>query len=113
MNIIDKATNHFRNKLNVEMRVVSVPEWECDIYVKDVTSLREESKLVELTQQGKTVEALVETLIMKARDKTGNKLFTSADKPVFMNEIDPAIIIRIVGEINNVRPLTLDETEKN
>ena len=110
--ILDKATAHFRNKISGDMRKISVPEWECDIWVKNSATLREESKILELSQQGKSVEALVESIIVKARNEDGTKMFTMPDKMVFMNEVDPSIIIRIAAEINNV-PLTMDEAEKN
>jgi hypothetical protein len=110
--ILDKATAHFRNKISGDMRKISVPEWECDIWVKNSATLREESKILELSQQGKSVEALVESIIVKARNEDGTKMFAMPDKIVFMNEIDPSIIIRIASEINNV-PLTMDEAEKN
>jgi hypothetical protein len=110
--ILDKATAHFRNKISGDMRKISVPEWECDIWVKNSATLREESKILELSQQGKSVEALVESIIVKARNEDGTKMFNMPDKMVFMNEVDPSIIIRIASEINNV-PLTMDEAEKN
>jgi hypothetical protein len=112
--IIDKATAHFRTRISGEMRKIHVPEWECDIYFKEASSLREESKILELSQQGKSVEALVESLIIKARNQDGTKMFAQAEKPVLMNEVDPAVIIRVVGEINQVNnEAGLDEVEKN
>jgi hypothetical protein len=98
--ILDKATAHFRNRIGGEMRKIHVPEWECDIYFKSSNTLKEEAKLIELAQQGKTVEALVETLITKARNQDGTKMFTLPDKMIFMNEVDPQVIIRVVGDMN-------------
>jgi hypothetical protein len=98
--VLDKATGHFRKKLDEEMKSIFVPEWDCKIYFKTVVTLREQSKLIELATQGKQVEALVESLIVKARNEDGSKMFTFADKPVMMNEVDPNVIIRVVGEIN-------------
>lgn len=110
--VLEKATAHFRNKIAGDMRKINVPEWECDIYVKNSSTLKEESKILELSQQGKSVEALVESIIVKARTEDGNKMFTPMDKVVFLNEVDPNVIIRVAAEINNV-PLTLEEAEKN
>ena len=98
--ILDKATAHFRNKIGGEMKKIHVPEWECDIYFKTSNTLKEEAKLIELAQQGKTVEALVETLITKSRNQDGTKMFNMPDKMIFMNEVDPQVIIRVVGEMN-------------
>ena len=111
--VLEKATAHFRGKLTGDMRKVTVPEWECDIYVRQSSTLREESKILELSQQGKSVEALVESIIVKARNLDGSKMFSSAEKAIFMNEVDPNVIIRIAAEMNNVPLDGLDEVEKN
>jgi hypothetical protein len=113
--VLEKATAHFRNQISGDMNKVHVPEWECDIYFKSVNTLREEGKLVELAQQGKTVEALVETLIMKARNIDGTKMFGMPDKVTFMNEVDPQVVIRVVGDMNssNVDNSNLEQIEKN
>jgi hypothetical protein len=112
-NVIEKATAHFRNKIGGSMRVIEVPEWETKIWVKASSTLKEESKVLEFSQQGKTVEALVESIIIRARNEDGSKMFSVADKATFLNEIDPGIIIRVAGEINNVPLESLVDAEKN
>ena len=112
--ILEKATAHFRNQISGEMKSINVPEWECKIFYKSANSLKDEGKILELSQQGKTIEALVESLIIRARNEDGSKMFTSADKMIFMNEVDPKILIRIVGEMNSVsEELGEDLVEKN
>ena len=113
--VLEKATNHFRTKLSAEMKKVHVPEWDCDIYFKNTVTLREQSKLVELASQGKQVEALVENLIVKARNQDGSKMFQMPDKITLLNEVDPGVIIRIVGEINeaNDAESDMEAAEKN
>jgi len=113
--VLEKATAHFRNRISGEMRKIHVPEWECDIYFKEANTLKEEAKVIELAQQGKSVEALVETLLIKARNIDGTKMFTMADKMVFMNEVDPQVIIRVVSEMGAAAQQDLDskEVEKN
>ncbi len=98
--VIENATKHFRQRISGKMHKIHVPEWDSDIWFKEANTLKEEAKLIELAQQGKTVEALVETLIMKARNEDGTKMFNMPDKVVFMNEVDPQVIIRVVGEMN-------------
>ncbi len=100
--VIDKATSHFRSKLSADMLSVYVPEWESKIYFKPTITLKEQSKLIELATSGKQVEALCESLIVKARNEDGTKMFGPADKVVLMNEVDPQVIIRVVGEINEL-----------
>jgi hypothetical protein len=111
--VLEKATAHFRNQISGEMKHIDVPEWSAKVYYKSTTNLREEGKILELSQQGKTVEALVESLIVRARNEDGSKLFTVGDKSTLMNEVDPKVLIRIVGEMNQVDDLGLDQVEKN
>jgi hypothetical protein len=113
--VLDKATSHFRAKVSGDMLSIHVPEWDAKIYFKQAITLKEQSKLVELASQGKQVEALVESLITKARNEDGTKMFSLADKVVLMNEVDPNIIIRVVGEINTAsdEESDLEKVEKN
>ncbi len=113
--VLDQATAHFRSKISGEMKKITVPEWNCDIYFKESNTLKEEGKIIELAQQGKTVEALVETLIVKARHLDGTRMFTFADKAVLLNEVDPNVVIRVVGEMNiaNTESRDFGEIEKN
>jgi hypothetical protein len=115
MKVLEKATGHFREKLTAGMKSVFVPEWESKIYFKSTITLKEQSKLIELATSGKQVEALVETLIVKARNEDGTKMFNPMDKQVFLNEVDPNVIIRVVAEINSVsdEDVEQEEIEKN
>lgn len=111
--ILQKATAHFREQLNNPMEVIDVPEWGTKIHYKRVTTLKEESKVMELSQQGKTVEALVESIIMRARNEDGSKMFNMPDKITMMNEIDPKVIIRIASAMNGIALDSMDDIEKN
>jgi len=111
--VLEQATAHFRNKISGEMKSITVPEWgDAEIFFKGANTLQEESRLLELAQKGKTIEALVETLITKARNKDGSKMFKMADKITFMNEVDPSVLIRVTGEMN-VDNDELEIVEKN
>lgn len=98
--ILENATTHFRNKISGDMKMIEVPEWDAKIWYKTSNTLAEEGKVMRLAQEGKTIEALVETLIQKSRNEEGQKMFRPADKMVFMNEVDPTVLIRVVGEMN-------------
>jgi hypothetical protein len=113
--VLENATAHFRNRISGEMRKIHVPEWQCDIWFKESNSLKDEGKLIELAQQGKTVEALVESLIIKARNQDGSKMFTNLDRVVFLNEVDPQIVIRVVSDMGTAAAADSDgkEVEKN
>ena len=100
--LIDKVETHFETVLSGGLKgPINVPEWDEDIYWKASSTMAEESKVIELTQQNKHTEALVVTLIMKARDKEGKALFTLADRPKLMRVADPKVILRVVTEMND------------
>jgi hypothetical protein len=42
-------------------------------------------------------------------------MFTMPDKMIFMNEVDPSVVIRVVGEMNLIanEAASLDDAEKN
>ena len=106
--LIDKATAHFESVLaGGLLGPIQVPEWDATIYYKPSSTMAEEAKIIELSQAGKTTEALVQTLIIKARDSEGNLLFDQADRPRLMRAVDPAVILRIVTAFN----VTDTETE--
>lgn len=113
--ILERATAHFREKISADMKYIHVPEWDSKIWFKSTVSLRDQSRLIELSTQGKTVEAVVESLIVKARNEDGSKMFTIADKSALMNEIDPNVLIRVVSEINEATnpDLSMERVEKN
>lgn len=113
--VIEKATAHFRDKIGSTLQQIRVPEWDTTIWFKSSITLREQSKLIELASTGKQVEALVESLIVKARTEDGAKMFTPADKQVFLNEVDPSVLIRVVSEINSATEYAEEqgEIEKN
>ena len=99
---IDSAMTHFKEVLAQGLKgPVNVPEWKLDIWYKPATTFNQESRIVELTSQGKTVEALVEALMMRALDADGKPLFARTDKPELMRAVDPNVIMRIMSEINN------------
>ena len=68
---------------------------------RTATTFATEKKILDLHSKGEMVEALVETLLHKALDKDGNRVFTNADKVVMMREVDPEIIIRVVSEMQS------------
>jgi hypothetical protein len=113
VNPMDKITAHFRNKISGEMSSIYVEEWDLKLYYKNSNTLQEESRLIELAQKGKTVEALVETLIIKARNEDGTKMFKPADRTVLLNEADPTTLIKAVGDMNAVLEVSVEEAEKN
>ena len=99
-NVLDNAKKHFKDKLNGELKKLVVPEWKTDIYYKDVNSFAVESRVIQLQQQGLTVEALVESIIAKSLNPDGKPMFNKMDKWTLMNEADPAVLIKIASVLN-------------
>ena len=100
--VLDKAKSHMRDKISGGLKgPIAVPEWETEVWYKPATTFHQESKVIELQQAGKTVEALVQTLINRALDKDGKNIFRLADKQDLMRGVDPAVILRIIGEMND------------
>ena len=100
--VLEAAKAHFKDILAQGLKgPIKVAEWDAEIWYKPATTFQQESKIVELTSQGKTVEALVEALIMRALDAEGKAIFTRADKPELMRAVDPQVIMRVMGEMND------------
>jgi hypothetical protein len=53
---------------------------------------------------------LVDAIMMKSKDKDGNKIFKLDDKQVLLNKADPDVIARVATEMLNSIPI--EEAEK-
>ena len=113
LNAIQKATAHYKSQIGGELQSFYVDEWDLTIYYRPVTSLKAESDIVQLAQQGKQVEALVMSIINKARDENGKLIFSKHDKDTFMNEVDPNVVLRVANKINNKELPGVEDIEKN
>jgi len=103
MNITDKISKHYQSSIGGELQKFKCEEWDCDIYFRTTYPLKDEAKIMQLTQEGKTVEALVESIVTKARDADGKRLFHDADRIKLMNEADPQVVIKVATAINNAK----------
>jgi len=112
VNVLANATKHYQNQIK-EMSSFGVPEWGVTIYHRTVTTLAQESQVIELARQNKTVEAMVTTIINKARHEDGSKMFAKHDKSALMNEVDPSIVLRVAEQINGGALPKMEELEKN
>tara|TARA_B100000214_G_scaffold238720_1_gene174632 strand:+ start:1810 stop:2175 length:366 start_codon:yes stop_codon:yes gene_type:complete len=97
---LDKIAQHWQKAIAGGLEKLRVDEWDMDIYIKKTYPFSVESRVMKLQSQGEPVEALVETLIVKALDKDGKRIFADADKINLMNEADPSVILKIVTAIN-------------
>lgn len=110
---IQKAQAHFQTKLAGGMKKHYVEEWDLEVFYRDITTLKQESQVIELAQAGKSVEALVTTIINKALDKDGKPLFQPADKAALLNETDPSIVLNLSKILNGGELPPVEELEKN
>ena len=102
MSAIDKAKAHYKEVLSAGLQgPIRVPEWDAEIYYKPSANFSQQAQVIELHQAGKSVEALVMTLILRALDSEGKALFSKANKAELMKSVDPDVIVRIVDEIND------------
>ena len=113
MSVLDNAKKHFKTRLQGELQKFKVDEWQTDVYYKGAYSFAVESKVLELQQQGKVVEALVESVIQKALNPNGTRMFTDTDKWSLMNEVDPSVISRVASRINSGIDIKQGDVEKN
>lgn len=108
MGILDKAKNHYKAKLTAEPKKISIPEWESEAFVKPAINLHQLGEIMELSQSGKTAEAMAMTLIYRLVDEDGNPLLKKAEKSEIMRLVDPDVLARIVSEINESDPTEED-----
>ena len=98
---LEKITKHYHKEIDGEALKLHVDEWDMDIFYKRTYPFRVESKVLEMQAKGQIVEALVESVIQKAMDSNGKRIFDEADRSVLMNEADPTVITKVAGTINN------------
>lgn len=112
MSVLENVKSHYKSKLSGELSKMSVPEWKTDIFYKQAHPFAVESKIIELQQAGKTVEALVESIILKALDPDGKPIFSKFDKNALMHEADPNVLMRIAAVLNSTVS-EYEQVEKN
>jgi len=107
MNVLEIATNQFRNRLAGELQFVEVDEWKDEkgnpikIYFKSSMNFKQLQKVMKATQEGNQGEAILQTLILRALDEDGKPLFRQADMPDLLRQVDPEVVNKIVIAINS------------
>ena len=103
MSITDKIAKHYQTSISGELKKIHVKEWDTDVYFRTTYPLKDEAKVLDLQNKGFTIEAGVESIIVKARTKDGKRLFHDADRIRLMNEAVPMVVIKVASEINNAK----------
>lgn len=94
MDAIDLVREHFTS---LGTKRIEVPEWKMVIFSAPVT-LGEKNRLYKKSKDN-DMELLVDILIMKAADESGNKLFTIEHRPTLLNKADSNVVARIANAI--------------
>lgn len=95
--VLENAKKHFLEKVQSEPRLIRVPEWDADIYVKPLT-LKDQDRIYKFVREG-SLESLAETLIVRAKNKDGSPIFSSVNKTELMNMVDPDVMQRVVVQM--------------
>ena len=110
MSVIDRVTNHFESQ---EIKKIEVAEWGEEgqslvIYCSPFT-LAEKRNLFKGARTD-DLGVLVDAVMLKAKDKDGNKIFKLDDKHTLLNKADPDVIARVATEMLN--SISVGEAEK-
>jgi len=97
-NILENAKGHFRERLAAGAGQVTVSEWGVTIHFRPL-NLKERDRIHQFAAKD-SLEALVETLIVRALDGDGKPLFKSVHRTELMREVDPEVIARVCEEMN-------------
>ena len=103
--ILEKAKEHFKA---IDRKIIDVPEWGIIVYAKPLTLA--DKRILTRNTKPDDVTLFADVLILKAEDKTGNKIYSLEDKHTLMNLVDPEIVARIAQQILDVIPI--EEWEK-
>jgi hypothetical protein len=109
--LLAKAKTHWREKLVAPMESVAVPEWDTVIFFKP-TTLAQRNTIFRYVNDG-SLESLVQTLIIRALDEDGKRLFSNSDKKDLMEKVDPDIIVNVITVMNEERETTIEDARKN
>lgn len=111
--ILERAKAHFKSRVSGEMDCIDVPEWGAKIYFKPM-NLVEQNKIYKHIREG-SLEALVETLIVRARNEDGSKMFKPMNRIELMKHVDPKVIERICNEMagDDDADMDVEGAEKN
>lgn len=120
MNWKDAAKAQFKERRSPEnLKEIPVPEWSISVYYWPEMTLAERRDIFLYAKQDgdRTIldlEAMAMTLIVRARDASGARLFAKAERMELMNQYDPDVLVRIVGEMNGgTESATIEAAEGN
>lgn len=115
MSIIEQAIEHYQTQ---EKLVISVPEWgskdnPLEIHVFPMTMA--EVNLIQriARKNASNIEHAANIIIVKARDKNGNRLFKLEDRDALMQKVDYRVVSRIAESIEAKFFSSIEEQKGN
>ena len=108
--VLANAKEHWREKL-CDMQTMHVDEWDCDVHWKPST-LAQRDRVFKFVA-GNSLEGLAESIIQRARDADGKKLFSQANKKDLMSNVDPDVLAKICTAMNEEPETTIEIARKN
>jgi len=106
-----KAKTHWRKRIVGPMGSVEVPEWDSTIFFRP-TTLAERNAIFKYSAQD-SLESLAQTLIIRALNADGKRLWSNAKKKEMMEEWDPDVIASVVMAMNDEPETTVEDARKN
>lgn len=96
---------------------IPVPEWETTLYYWPEMTLSERNDITQFVrQEGEqtvlNLEAIAMTLIVRARDAEGKRLFSRAERLELMQEYEAEVLARIVAQMTATE-ISSESAEKN
>lgn len=114
----EAAKARLRERRTAEtLSAIPVPEWNTTIYYWPEMTLAERRDIFQHAKQDgeQTVfdlEAIAATLIVRARDAEGKRLFSRAERQELMTEYEAEVLARIVAQMTSV-DVSSETAEKN
>lgn len=115
MSAIGQLTEHYQAKLGQQPRRLEVPlggeHAPFIAWIRPSINLQKMGEILELSNSGKSADAMALTIIYRLVDEDGGSMFSKADRLDLIKRTDPEILAAIVEEINREDP-DLEEVKK-
>jgi hypothetical protein len=112
MGIKQNAEAHFKAKLSQELQSIDVPEWKGKIFYKGAINGKQQSEILKLYAQDKHTEAMYMSLIMRALNEDGSRVWKPLELSEMMRTLDPDVVGRVVPQISDDDD-TVEEVKKS
>ena len=104
MKTIDRITHHYAQQQRL---IIHVPEWgdengnPLEIHVMPMTMAEVNIMQKIASKKASNVEQAVNVIVVKAKDKDGNRIFSINDRDTLMQNADYAVVSRIAEKIES------------